>query len=99
MWSSWRRLLAHALGNYGTRFPSSLGDCLPEVVLGHGVVRNPCHTHVIDRTLAVADPIIRIQVQPVAGGIVVPTDEVQNGTSRQEWLRFRCVFVNHHPIE
>src|SRR3974390_3924034 len=99
MWFPSRWLLAHIFGNRGLRFPSPLGYCLPEVVLGHGVVRDPCDTHVIDRTLAVADPIIRIQVQFVACGIVVPPDEVENGSSREERLRLRCIFVDHPPIE
>src|ERR1051326_685701 len=50
----------------------SFGDGLIELFVGHRVVRDPGVTHVVDSTLAVADPILGIVVPSIPGGVVVP---------------------------
>src|SRR5688572_26861090 len=40
---------------------------------------HPRERHLVDRALAVADPVARIRITAVVGGVVVPQNRVQHG--------------------
>src|SRR5712692_40657 len=71
-------------------FPTGLfqrlpfGDGLFELFVGHRVIGYPCVAHVIDRPLAIADPVVGIVVSPITGTVVVPSDKVKNSPCGQE---------------
>src|SRR5437660_4059786 len=67
------------------------------VLLGQVMEAHPGEAHVIDRTVAESDPVPRIGVVPVGGGVVVPADDMNDrprGKHRRDVVR---VVVDEHP--
>ena len=72
---------------------------LVELLGGHLVVAHPGEAHIVDRPLAKADPIVGIGVGFVADRVVVPADDMQDRSGRQQRLHIVFVQVNDVPSE
>src|SRR5580658_6532669 len=60
---------------------------------------HPRVTHLVDRAIAKANPLVRIRVELVGGRIVVPGSDVNDGALREHRGRIIRVDVVRHPVE
>src|SRR6266850_1819742 len=67
-------------------------------VVGHVVPANPREAHLIDRPVALADPVARIRVA-LARGVVVPADDVQYRARRINRRDIVGVHMDDVPVE
>src|SRR5262245_24197540 len=61
--------------------------------------RYPSEAHLVNRALAVPDPVPRIRVVFIVGGVVVPRRDVNDRSGRQERRNFVLVWVRDMPSE
>src|SRR5439155_23095970 len=78
---------------------ASLLDFSLVLVVRHQVVTEPRAGHFVDRSLSVSDLGVRIRVELVGGGVVVPLQRMQNGPCRQQRRGIVAVNVVEVPVE
>src|SRR5436190_2084781 len=59
---------------------------------------DPRETHLVDRAVAVANPVLRIGIGAVGGRVVVPADDVNHRAGGDEWRGLVLVVVNGVPV-
>src|SRR6266487_4323342 len=60
---------------------------------------DPCKAHLVDRPLAVADPVPRIRVVLVRRRVVVPRGDVNDRSRRQDRLHLVGIRIGDMPAE
>src|SRR5207302_2374189 len=69
------------------------------LLFGQVVPTDPGKSHLIDGAACPGpNPVLRIRVEPVAGGVIPPADDVQQRPGRHDWRHARIVVVDGMPV-
>src|SRR5215475_12950894 len=70
-----------------------------EILLRQVVQTDPRRSHFVDRSLSPCDLRIRIRIELICGGVVMPGNGMQNRSRRQQWRGIVVVDVVDVPVE